>query len=316
MSMWQHIYDGMAAWQRVIYSVGIIWSIWAIVSIVRTSWYYLGKSYVNMLDIYGRRSYALVTGCTEGIGKGFAETLAKRGFNLVLISRTQAKLDVLRDDIMSRHNIQVITIALDFTKFDGYDRYEKLAQELGEVDVSILVNNVGVDVVERFEDLKTQELRNLLMTNLNPLTWIQRFMLKKLASRKRSAVITVSSIAGRVPVHHMNAYSGTKSFGKMLSDCNAREYKNIDFIALCPSKVSTAMNNYMPTNIFTVAVDQCVDSCINDLLRGYQVTDGHLVHKINSTLIRNLYPVFAFVWENYQLAVMRKERNLPPPKII
>lgn len=65
------------------------------------------------LKKYG--SWAVVTGCTDGIGKAYAEKLAKKGLNIVLISRSQNKLDELAKEIQSKFNVETKTIAADFT---------------------------------------------------------------------------------------------------------------------------------------------------------------------------------------------------------
>ena len=74
--------------------------------------YFLGLGAVN-LKKYG--SWAVVTGCTDGIGKAYAEALAKRGLNIVLISRTLSKLEDLAKELEEKYSIHTKVIAADFT---------------------------------------------------------------------------------------------------------------------------------------------------------------------------------------------------------
>ena len=93
-----------------------------------------------------------MTGCTGGLGQGFAETLARRGFNLLLISRSATKLDALAKELRSAHSIEARFLTFDFLhsvtgsaderKF--FDQtLPKMLDELDN-DVALLVNNVGV----------------------------------------------------------------------------------------------------------------------------------------------------------------------------
>ena len=73
------------------------------------------------LKKYG--DWAVVTGCTDGIGKAYAEKLAKRGLNIVLVSRSLDKLNELSEDLVNKYRISTKVIAVDFT---GNTKYSKL----------------------------------------------------------------------------------------------------------------------------------------------------------------------------------------------
>lgn len=92
------------------------------------------------LQTYGK--WAVVTGCTDGIGKAYAEQLAKRGFNIVLISRTLDKLKQQALELENNYNVLTKVIAADFTEPDVI--YPEIGAQLEDLDIGILVNNVGV----------------------------------------------------------------------------------------------------------------------------------------------------------------------------
>ncbi|KAG7272377.1 hypothetical protein CRUP_000368 [Coryphaenoides rupestris] len=85
--------------------------------------------------------WAVVTGATDGIGKAYAEELARRGFNMVLISRSQEKLDDVAKGIESKSGVQTKTIEADFS---ATDIYPKIQEGLAGLEIGVLVNNVGV----------------------------------------------------------------------------------------------------------------------------------------------------------------------------
>ena len=89
-------------------------------------------------------SWAIVTGATDGIGRAYADELAKQGLNLVLISRTQSKLDVTAKEIADAFDVECISLAIDFSSF-GTDSgaHAKVTQAISGLDIGVLINNVG-----------------------------------------------------------------------------------------------------------------------------------------------------------------------------
>jgi len=309
-------------WINLLIAVGMLITGRLLIGFVRLLMYLIrvGEKRSGMVEKYGYGSYALVTGCTEGIGRAFVFELARLGFNIVLLSRNKTKLEDLSKEIKKRYgeNVKVHIEVKDFTEGDGLNRdyFPGLVERIKHLDISILVNNVGIDLIERFDEQKLEELKHLLQTNLSPLTFLTRALLPSLARRKhQSAIITVSSMAGIIPMHHMNSYAGTKAFGLMLSEGIRREYSNVDFLCLTPSKVSTAMNEYKPLDLFTVSADQCATSALEDLSRGYCTSEGHWKHKLQSLLMTNIEWIFHLIWEYRELAVIRRDRHMGKPRL-
>ena len=97
---------------------------------------------------YGRNSWAVCTGCTEGIGLAQAHYLAKQGFNIVLISRSQEKLQRVAKDLEEHtfegKNCKTRIIVCDFSKDFNAEHFQKMYDaSLSDLDISILCNNVG-----------------------------------------------------------------------------------------------------------------------------------------------------------------------------
>uniref|UniRef100_A0A914CI72 Uncharacterized protein n=1 Tax=Acrobeloides nanus TaxID=290746 RepID=A0A914CI72_9BILA len=84
-------------------------------------------------------TWAVVTGSTDGIGKSYATELAKKGFNVVLISRDQSKLENVKAEIQEKAtNVEIKTIQFDFTNPNLADYEERIVRKLNELDVGIL----------------------------------------------------------------------------------------------------------------------------------------------------------------------------------
>ncbi|KAK5069244.1 hypothetical protein LTR16_009524, partial [Cryomyces antarcticus] len=97
------------------------------------------------LSKFGRKgTWAVVTGASDGIGKEYATQLADKGFNIVLVSRTQSKLDTLARELESKYaSVQTKTVAMDFAQNRDSD-YDMLKRHIADLDISILINNVGL----------------------------------------------------------------------------------------------------------------------------------------------------------------------------
>ena len=90
------------------------------------------------MDLNLRGKTALITGASKGIGRGAAEVLAEEGVNVILVSRTRADLDAVRDTISARWNVRAEVHAYDISDSANVDRL--VAQH---ADIDILVNNAG-----------------------------------------------------------------------------------------------------------------------------------------------------------------------------
>lgn len=126
---------------------------------------------------YGVNSWAVVTGCTEGIGKALALELAQRGFNIVLISRNSEKLSLVVKEIQEKYKRDTRMIVFDFGKDCSIQGYESIAKKLEGLDVSILVNNVGVsNMPEFFQNIKPEDVHQEVIINTYPIVLLTKVL--------------------------------------------------------------------------------------------------------------------------------------------
>ena len=137
-------------------------------------------------------SWAVITGSTDGIGKAYAEGLAKRGFNIVLVSRTKEKLDKVSVEIKERYGVETKVIQFDFATPDGYDL---IKDEISDLDVGILVNNVGIaGEVSKFYDCQDMKIIiNVAFVNMFGELNLTHMLMQGMVKRKRGVVVHVSS---------------------------------------------------------------------------------------------------------------------------
>ncbi|XP_061986327.1 very-long-chain 3-oxoacyl-CoA reductase 1-like [Populus nigra] len=122
------------------------------------------------LKKYG--SWALVTGPTDGIGKGFAFQMARKGLNLVLVGRNPDKLKDVSGSIQSTYsNVQIKNVVVDFSG-DIDEGVQKIKETIEGLDVGVLINNVGVSYpyARFFHEVDEGLLKNLIKVNVEGTT--------------------------------------------------------------------------------------------------------------------------------------------------
>ncbi|XP_055643211.1 inactive hydroxysteroid dehydrogenase-like protein 1 [Toxorhynchites rutilus septentrionalis] len=155
--------------------------------------------------------WAVVTGSTAGIGKSYAERLAKKGFNIVLVSRSESKLISVAAEIEQKYAVETKWIAVDFT--DGPEIYDYLRERLNSFDIGVLVNNVGVlPSLSSFDRNNESEILELVRVNILATTMLSRIVLPGMKARRRGAIVNIASGGGYFPIPYMSGYSASKSF--------------------------------------------------------------------------------------------------------
>lgn len=187
----------------------------------------------DLLKRYGENSWAVVTGSSDGIGRALADSLAARGFNLVLIARNKAKLEKVANEITTRNkSVSIRIVIADFHKASEPGFFDEIYDQIKELNVSILVNNVGVDYLEYFHQLDETFIRNMLSMNVFPTVLLTRKFINHFRSRQnRSAVINVSSITSNIPMPYIGVYGSTKIYQDHFTKSLQIEYPEIDFFA-------------------------------------------------------------------------------------
>ncbi|OJK00930.1 hypothetical protein ASPACDRAFT_77792 [Aspergillus aculeatus ATCC 16872] len=159
-------------------------------------------------------SWAVVTGASDGLGKEFALQLARADFNLVLVSRTASKLDALRDELQSKYPaVQTRTLAMDFARNQDSD-YHQLKEIVAELDVAVLVNNVGKshNIPTPFALTPEDELADIVTINCMGTLRATQLVVPGMIQRKRGLVLTMGSFGGLLPTPLLATYSGSKAF--------------------------------------------------------------------------------------------------------
>jgi short-subunit dehydrogenase len=191
--------------------------------------------------------YALVTGASTGLGKVFAQALASRNHNVVLVARSEDKLTTLADQLRTSRGILAETFTLDLAApLAG----QRLAQQLAErnLRINLLINNAGFGVQGEFRklDLNRQlEMIQLHNTSVVELTYL---LLPAMIEERRGGIINISSMAGMQAIPYATLYSATKSFLTTFSLALEREVgrHGVKVVTVCPGRLKAAPEGEQP----------------------------------------------------------------------
>lgn len=179
----------------------------------------------NIKLVYG--SWAVITGATDGIGKGMAFELARKGLNIFLISRSEEKLKQTSDELEKKYpNIQVKYLSVDYADFNDSMK-EKVSEATKYLEVGVLVNNVGISYpfTKYFDELSNENVEQLIRLNVDSTTWMTRIFLPGMKSRGRGAVVNIGSAAGVSISPLLAQYGAAKSYIAMFSKALNYEMK-------------------------------------------------------------------------------------------
>ncbi|XP_040266594.1 very-long-chain 3-oxoacyl-CoA reductase [Bufo bufo] len=238
--------------------------------------------------------WAVVTGATDGIGKAYAEELAKRGMSIVLISRSQEKLDDVSKSIREKFKVETKVIAADFGK--PAEIYDRIEAGLKGLEIGVLVNNVGISYEYPEYFLEIPDLDNtldkLITINITSVCKMTRLVLPGMLERSKGVILNISSASGMYPVPLLTVYSATKAFVDFFSRGLHAEYKSkgVTVQSVLPFFVATKMSKVRKPTWDKPSPEDYVRSALNTV--GLQTqTNGYLAHAIMGWVTGSLLPL-------------------------
>jgi short-subunit dehydrogenase len=184
--------------------------------------------------------YALVSGGSKGIGYAIAAALAKRKYNLILIARDKAALEIAKQKLENEYQIRVEILSFDLSRDESAGIIGKWCSEK-DIQLKMLCNVTGIGGSEDYLSLSLTATRYMLRLNTEPTVSLTYHLLPLLKKNSPSYILNVSSMAGFAPLSVKNIYSATKSAIIFFSYSLRYQLKkdNISVSCLCPGPVFT-----------------------------------------------------------------------------
>ncbi len=180
---------------------------------------------------------AVVAGASEGLGAAFAEELAKRGLNLILIARRREKLESLANKLKEIYSVEINYHSLDLAD------YQKTKSVISQMDLNIglLVYNAAYAPISYFEDLSEEDLSKIVDVNIKTPLLLTKLLSAKMMEKGRGGIVLMSSLAGTQGSPKIATYAASKAFNMILSEGLWHELKKygIDVMASCAGAVRT-----------------------------------------------------------------------------
>ncbi|CAO2609765.1 Inactive hydroxysteroid dehydrogenase-like protein 1, partial [Lemmus lemmus] len=182
-------------------------------------------------------------GATDGIGKAYAEELASRGLNMILIGQEEEKLQAVAKHIADTYRVETVVMVADFSR--GREIYAPIREALRDRDIGILVNDVGAfyPCPQYFTQIPEDTLWDIVNVNIAAASLMVHIVLPGMVERKKGAIVTVSSGSCCKPTPQLAAFSASKAYLDHFSRALQYEYasKGIFVQSLIPFHVTTSV---------------------------------------------------------------------------
>jgi len=221
---------------------------------------------------------ALVTGASRGIGATYADRLAKRGYDLILVARNEAQLGALAARLTSETGRSVTSLLADLGSKADLARVETRLRE--DQSIVMLVNNAGLAAVTPLLKSDVEKMDQMIALNVTALTRLTYAAAPGFAARRAGTIINIASVVGISPEMLNGVYGATKAYVLAFSHSLQHELaaRGIRIQAVLPGAVATDLwadaglpYQKLPSSIVMSAED-VVDAALTGLDQGELVT--------------------------------------------
>lgn len=184
---------------------------------------------------------ALITGASTGIGAIYADRLAKRGYDLILVARSQDKLGAIAQRIQSATSRKVETVAADLTVPDDLKRVaDRLARD---ASITALINNAGIAAAGKLLESDPTYLEQMIQLNVVALTRLAHAAAAGFVARGKGLIVNIGSVVALAPELLNGTYSGTKAYVQNFSISLKNELadKGVKVQVVLPGATATPM---------------------------------------------------------------------------
>lgn len=221
---------------------------------------------------------ALITGASTGIGAVYADRLARRGYDLILVARNRKRLDEVAKSLTEETRRAIEVVAANLNDQSDVARVETLLRE--DASITMLVNNAGVGASAPLLDSNIEQMVNLITLNVSALTRLIYSSVPGFVARGAGTIINIASIVALAPELLNGVYGASKAFVLTLSRSLQHELagKGLRIQAVLPGAIATDFWDiagmpikHLPSGI-VMTTDNLVDAALAGLDLGETVT--------------------------------------------
>lgn len=185
------------------------------------------------------KGLALVTGASSGIGAVYAERLAARGYDLLLVARDEQRLQAAATRLRAEHKVQVEVLKADLTLQVDMLKVEQRLRS--DSSISLLLNNAGIAADGSLAVADTDQLEAMIQLNVVAVTRLAAAAAASFSAAGRGAIINIASVVALIPERFNATYSATKAYVLSLTQSLAAELdgKGVQVQAVLPGVTRT-----------------------------------------------------------------------------
>lgn len=221
---------------------------------------------------------AVVTGASSGIGKVYADRLARQGYDLHLIARREDRLKQISETLTSTYGVTVHTTTADLT---NPDQLHDLAQTLAaDTTLTLLVNNAGTSMMQSIADSDPAKYNAMIALNVTALTQLTIAVLTGFKARNQGTIINIGSAVAFGIYPGVGIYSATKAYILQFTRTLQAELQGTNIVAqlVAPATVISegwevagmSLDQIDPAMVMTT--EDCVDASLQGLANGEAIT--------------------------------------------
>lgn len=221
---------------------------------------------------------ALITGASSGIGAVYADRLAKRGYDLILVARDAARMEALAARLRAETGVAIEVLPADLTDSAQVAAVEqRLADDSA---IALLINNAGMSLSGGLLDNPPAQIERLIALNVTAPTRLAGAAGKAFVARKQGGIVNIASVLALAPEMFDGVYSGSKAFLLNLSQSLAKqaEPEGVRVQVVLPGATRTEIwersgkdVNAFPADM-VMEVDDLVDAALVGFDKGETVT--------------------------------------------
>lgn len=254
---------------------------------------------------------AVVTGASSGIGKMYAEKLAQKGYDLVLVARRADRIEALASDLKVRYGVDAKAMIADLGNAADLER---VAQAIaGDETVTMLVNNAGISTVGTLADANVETLESIIRLNVVALSRLTMAVLPGFKLRDRGAIVNIGSVVGFDGYVYTAIYGATKAYVMNLTRSLQAELAGTRVVAqlLAPAATVSEIWDLIghPMDTLNPAIVMTTEDCVNASLRGLELGE-----KITAPSVQNPELVANFEAASAALMAASQLTGKPAPR--
>lgn len=230
---------------------------------------------------------AVVTGASAGLGKIYADRLARRGHDLLLVARRGDLLEEVATALRTRYGVKVQTLAADLAAAGDLERVVKAVAT--DPSITLVVNNAGVSTLAPVAQTTAAQLQSMLDVNINALAHLSHAALAAFKARNSGTLVNIGSVLGFHTLPISSIYSGTKAFvvafTRGLQDEVAGTGVKVQLVLPAATATDIWELSGVPMSALAEGTIMAVENCVDAALAGLDLGEPITLPSVNDAAL-------------------------------